>query len=323
MSHVKKLAGLLLAPLVALSPLVAQAATYPEKPVELIVPVSPGGSLDTLARLLAQELEAELGSTIVVENKPGAGSNIGFEYVAKAKPDGYTLLIAPDSLTINPSLYEKVNYDPAKSFAPVSLVTTAPIILVSRPDLGLKSLADYVAYAKEKGKGFNVASPGIGSAGHLSAALLHLDTGTEWTHAPYKGGGPAITDILGGHVDALWITLAPAVPHVQAGKLTPLAVTTPERSSILPDVPTVAETIPGFDVTNWQGVFAPAGTPPEVVDKLSASIAKIVAKPDVQAKLLELGFTTVGGSPADLAKKVEVNVPKWADIIKKTNIKVE
>jgi tripartite-type tricarboxylate transporter receptor subunit TctC len=323
MIRLKKLAGLLLAPLVAITPLAAHAATYPENPVELIVPVSPGGSLDTLARLLGQELEAELGTPIVVENKPGAGSNIGFEYVAKAKPDGYTLLISPDTLTINPSLYDKVNYDPVKSFAPVSLVTTAPIILVARPDLGLKSLADYIAYAEEKGKAFNVATPGVGSAGHLSAALLHVDTKTEWTHAPYKGGGPAITDILGGHVDALWITLAPAVPHVQAGKLTPLAVTTLERSSILPDVPTVAETIPGFDVTNWQGVFAPAGTPPEVVDKLSAAIAKVVAKPDVQKKLLELGFTTIGSSPAELAERVQVNVPKWAEIIKKTNIKVE
>jgi tripartite-type tricarboxylate transporter receptor subunit TctC len=323
MIRLKKLAGLLLAPLVAIAPLAAHAATYPEKPIELIVPVSPGGSLDTLARLLGQELEAEWGATIVVENKPGASSNIAFEYVAKADPDGYTLLISPDTLTINPALFKTINYDPVKSFTPVSLVTTAPIILVSRPDLGLKSLADYVAYAKEKGKAFNVATPGVGSAGHLAAALLHLETGTEWTHAPYKGGGPAITDILGGHIDALWITLAPAVPHVQAGKLTPLAVTTPERSIILPDVAAVAETIPGFDVTNWQGVFAPAGTPPEIVDKLSAGIAKVVAKPEVQKKLLELGFTTIGSPPAELAERVQVNVPKWADIIKKTNITVE
>jgi tripartite-type tricarboxylate transporter receptor subunit TctC len=315
----------LLGPLLALAPLTSHAAaeTYPAKPIELIVPVSPGGSLDTLARLLGKEIEADWGATVVVENKPGAGSNIGFEYVAKAKADGYTLLIAPDSLTINPSLYAKVNYDPVKSFTPISLVTTAPIILVASAESGVKNLAEYLAAAKERGKGLRVASPGVGSAGHLSAALFHLDTQTDWTHVPYKGGGPAITDILGGHVDSLWITLAPAVPQVKAGKLVALAVTTAERSPILPDVPTIAETIPGFDVTNWQGVFAPAGTPQEIGDKISAAIAKIVAKPEVKAELLALGFTTVGGSPADLAKKVSTNTPKWAEIIKKTNITAE
>lgn len=302
---------------------VALAADYPDKPVRLVVPTAAGGSLDTIARLLGQRLEAQFGQPFVVENRPGANGNTAFEYVSKAKPDGYTLLVASDALAINPSLYKNVRYDPVKSFTPVALATTAAQVLVVKPGLGVKDLKSFTALAKEKGKGLSIGSPGSGSAGHLSGALYQAETGTSWTHVAYKGGGPAVADVVGGHIDGLFVTLAPAVPQVKAGKLIALAVTTPKRSSALPDVPAVSEFIHGFDVTNWQGVFAPAGTSADLVNKLNASIQKIVSEPEVRNKLLELGFEPATGAPAELGKHVQENFTKWAKIIPQANITVD
>ncbi|MDQ8023421.1 MAG: tripartite tricarboxylate transporter substrate binding protein [Moraxellaceae bacterium] len=301
----------------------AFAADYPEKPVRLIVPTAAGGSLDTIARLLGQRLEATLGKPFVVENRAGANGNTAFEFVAKAKPDGYTLLVASDALAINPSLYQNVNYDPVKSYAPVALVTTAAQVLVVNPALGVKDLKGFTAVAKQKGKALSIGSPGSGSAGHLSAVLYQSETKTEWTHVAFKGGGPAVTNVVGGHIDGLFVTLAPAVPQIKAGKLVALAVTTPKRAVALPDVPAVGESLPGFDVTNWQGVFAPAGTPAAVVNKLNATIQKIVAEPEIQTKLVDLGFETAAGAPAELGKQVQENFAKWAKIIPQANITVD
>ena len=302
----------------------ALAADYPEKPVRLIIPTAAGGSLDTLARLLGSRLEARLGQAFVIENRPGSNGNTAFEYVAKIKPDGYTLLVASDGIAINPSLYKNVRYDPVKSFAPVSLVTTAAQVLVVRPTLNVKTLQEFTALVKQRGKAISVASPGSGSAGHLAGTLYQSETGAHWTHVAYKGGGPAVADLVGGHVDGLFVTLAPAVPQIKAGALVALAVTTPKRSTALPNVPTIAEAgVPGFDVTNWQGVFAPAGTPPQIVEKLSAEIQKIAKEPEIHARLIDLGFEPVSGSAAELGALVQENTTKWAKVIKQSDIAVD
>ncbi|MEJ2803773.1 tripartite tricarboxylate transporter substrate binding protein [Comamonadaceae bacterium PP-2] len=308
----------------ALSAAPALAADYPSKPVRLVVPTAAGGSLDTLARLLGSRLEAKLGQPFVVENRPGSNGNTAFEYVSKASHDGYTLLVASDALAINPSLYKNVRYDPVNGFAPVSLVTTAAQILVTRPNLGAGNLQQFLAIAREKGKKLTVASPGSGSAGHLSAVLLQSQTQTSWTHVAYKGGGPAVADLVGGHVDALFVTLAPAVLQVKAGALKAIAVTTPTRSQALPDVPSIAESgVAGFDVTNWQGVFAPAGTPSTIVEPLSGAIQAIVQEPEIRQRLIDLGFDPVSGGPQVLGTHVRDNVAKWAKVIPQANITVD
>jgi len=308
----------------ALTAAPALAADSPNKPVRLVVPTAAGGSLDTLARLLGSRLEAKLGQPFVVENRPGSNGNTAFEYVSKASHDGYTLLVASDALAINPSLYKNVRYDPVNGFAPVSLVTTAAQILVTRPNLGAGNLQQFLAIAREKGKKLTVASPGSGSAGHLSAVLLQSQTQTSWTHVAYKGGGPAVADLVGGHVDALFVTLAPAVPQVKAGALKAIAVTTPTRSQALPDVPSIAESgVAGFDVTNWQGVFAPAGTPSTIVEPLSGAIQAIVQEPEIRQRLVDLGFDPVSGGPQVLGTHVRDNVAKWAKVIPQANITVD
>lgn len=307
----------------ALAP-AASAASYPDKPVRLIVPTAAGGSLDTLARMLGARLEARLGQPFVVENRPGSNGNTAFEYVSKARADGYTLLVASDALAINPSLYRVVRYDPVKSFAPVSLVTTAAQVLVVKPSLNVKTLKEFTELVRQKGKGVTVGSPGSGSAGHLAGTLYQSEAGVNWTHVAYKGGGPAVADVVGGHIDALFVTLAPAVPQVKAGALVALAVTTPNRSAALPDVPTVAEAaLPGFDVTNWQGVFAPAETPDPLVAQLNDAIRQIVDEPEIKSRLIELGFEPVSSTPAELAQRVQENTAKWAKVIKNSDIKVE
>jgi len=217
-----------------------------------------------------------------------------------------------------------VRYDPVNGFAPVSLVTTAAQILVTRPNLGAGNLQQFLAIAREKGKKLTVASPGSGSAGHLSAVLLQSQTQTSWTHVAYKGGGPAVADLVGGHVDALFVTLAPAVPQVKAGALKAIAVTTPTRSQALPDVPSIAESgVAGFDVTNWQGVFAPAGTPSTIVEPLSGAIQAIVQEPEIRQRLVDLGFDPVSGGPQVLGTHVRDNVAKWAKVIPQANITVD
>lgn len=302
----------------------AHAADYPDKPVRLIVPTAAGGSLDTLARLLGSRLEAQLGQPFVVENRPGSNGNTAFEFVSKARADGYTLLVASDALAINPSLYRAVRYDPVQSFAPVSLVTTAAQVLVVKPGLQVHSLEAFTQLVRDKGRGISIGSPGSGSAGHLAGTLYQKEAGVNWTHVAYKGGGPAVADVVGGHIDGLIVTLAPAVPQVKAGALVALAVTTPGRSAALPDVPTVAEAaLPGFDVTNWQGVFAPADAPADVVARLNDSIQKIVQEPEIRARLIELGFEPVSSTPAELADRVRENAAKWAEVIKSADIKVE
>lgn len=305
----------------------AQTGNYPAAPVRVLVPTAAGGSLDTLARLLASRLEQDVGQTFVVENKPGANGNLAFETATRATPDGSTLLLASDAITINPFLYSQVHYDPVQGYAPVSLVCTAAQVLVVHPSLPARTLTEFTELARQRaaeGRPLNIASPGAGSAGHLAAVLYQQRAKVSWTHVPYKGGGPAVADLLGGHVDGLFVTLASAVPQIQAKGLVALAVTTPTRSVALPDVPTIAEAaLPGFDVTNWQGLFAPPGTAPAIVDALQRRVAAAAKDDAVRERLLGLGFEPVAGGPEVLAKLVRDNTAKWQAVIKQANIHLE
>lgn len=302
----------------------AATQPYPTRPVRIIVPVAPGGSLDSLARIVAERLRDGLGQPVLVENRPGAASNLGFELVAGSPPDGDTLLLAPDSLTVNPALFEGLRYNAETSFAPIMLLTRAAQVLALRRDLAATTLQEFIALAMARGGGLNIASPGNASSGHLAGALLQLRTGTTWAHVPYRGGGPAVADVLAGHVDGVWVTLTPAVPHIRAGALRAVAVSTPGRAAALPDVPTVAEQgVPGFDVTNWQGLFAPAGTPPAIIRRLHDALLRVLDEPPVRARLEDQGFEVVAGPPEALAATVAENLPRWREVVRAAGIRAD
>jgi tripartite-type tricarboxylate transporter receptor subunit TctC len=296
--------------------------TYPSKPVRLIVPAAPGGPIDTVARILADGLKSAWPVSVVVENKPGAGTSTGGAYVASAPPDGYTLLVTPDSIAVNPSLYPNLIFDPLKSFEPVSMLVTATQVLVVRSDLGVSDLQGFLALAKSKPAGLNMASAGAGTISHLTEVLLELRTGTKTTHIPFKGAAPALTAMLGGHVDAMWVMLAPAVPHLASGKIKPIAVTSAARDPKLPNVPTVEESgIADFEVVNWQGLFAPTGTPKPIVEKISQTVADVLAKPEIRARMATVGFDARGDGPTRVTELIRLSVPKWADVIKRSGIR--
>ena len=298
--------------------------SYPSKPVRLIVPAAPGGPIDTVARILAEGLKSAWPVSVVVENKPGAGTSTGGAYVAASPPDGYTLLVTPDSIAVNPSLYPNLSFDPLKSFEPVSMLVTATQVLVVRSDLGVSDLQDFLALVKNKPAGLNMASAGAGTISHLTEILLELRTGTKTTHIPFKGAAPALTAMLGGHVDAMWVMLAPALPHLSSGKIKAIAVTSAARDPKLPNVPTVEESgITDFQVVNWQGLFAPAGTPKSIVDKLSLTVAEVLQKPEIRARLSALGFDARGDGPAVVANQIRQSVPKWADVVKRSGIRAQ
>ena len=282
----------------------------------LLVPVPPGGSVDPLARLIGRHLGEALGQPVVVENHAGAGGNIAFEMVARARPDGTTLLVGWDSLAINPALFPRVEYDPLRDFAPIIQTVRTAQLLVVRPGLPAADLAGFLALAARRR--LTLGSPGNGSIGHLAAALLQARArararaGAEWTHVPYKGGGPALADLIAGHIDAVSLTLPAATEHVRAGRIRAIAVTTAARAPALPEVPTVAESgFPGFDVTSWQGLLAPAGTDPAIIARLNAEVARILARPEVAVPLAAQGFEPVGGAAAVLADRLAADVPRW------------
>jgi tripartite-type tricarboxylate transporter receptor subunit TctC len=296
--------------------------SYPSKPVRMIVPAAPGGPIDTVARILADGLKSAWPVSVVVENKPGAGTSTGGAYVAASPPDGYTLLVTPDSIAVNPSLYPNLSYDPLKSFEPVSMLVTATQVLVVRSDLGVSDLQGFLALAKSNPAGLNMASAGAGTISHLTEVLLELRTGTKTTHIPFKGAAPALTAMLGGHVDAMWVMLAPAQPHLASGKIIPIAVTSAARDPKLPNVPTVEESgIADFQVVNWQGLFAPAGTPKTIIEKISLTVAEVLQKPEIRARMAAVGFDARGDGPARVAELIRQSVPKWADVVKRSGIR--
>jgi tripartite-type tricarboxylate transporter receptor subunit TctC len=307
----------------AVAPRLAAASPWPATTVRIVVPVSPGGSLDTLARTVAKELTARLGQSVLVENVPGAGSNIAFAQVAKAPPDGYTLLLGWDSLIINPSLYPSVPYT-LEQFAPITLAITSPQVLLVGTKLPLKNLTAFIDAARAAPGRITLANAGNGSPGHLAGTLLETQAKLKFAHVPYKGGAPAVTDLLAGHVDALFVTLPAALQHVKSGRLKALGVSATTRSTGAPEVPTFAEAgLPGYDLNSWQGFFAPAGTPADVVATLSKAIVASLNESAVKAQLVAQGFEIVGSTPEALARELAVLTPKWAQLVKDSGARID
>jgi len=299
----------------------SHAADYPSEPIKLIVPFSPGGSVDTVARILGQELTKELGQSIVVENRAGAGGNIGFETVAKAKPDGYTLLLASSPLAVNISLYKSLGYDPKTSFAPISLIALQPNVLVVNPDLPVKTVAELIAYAKANPGKLNFGSSGLGASQHLTGELFKRRTGVNMVHVPYRGGGPAMTDLVAGRIQLMFETIPSATPYITSGQLRPLAVTVETRSPQLPDVPTMAEAgVKDFVSRGWLGLAAPAGTPQPIIDKLNLAVAKALAVPAISKRLTELGLVVEGSSPAAFSSFLDAEITSFRTLITEANI---
>jgi tripartite-type tricarboxylate transporter receptor subunit TctC len=300
-------------------------ATWPSKPITYVVPFAPGGNTDTLARLLGKEIAASVGQPVVIENKPGAGGNIGSEFVAKAAPDGYTILGGTiSSHSINPSIYPRMPYDAVKSFEPVVMIGRSPLVLVVNADSPYKTYADLVKAAKAKPGSLTYATPGNGTSPHMAAELLKGIAGIDIVQVPYKGSGPAVADVVAGHVPILFDTTLVVGAHIKSGKLRPLMVAAPRRLEGLPDVPTSAELgLKGFEVASWQAVFAPAGTPKPIVARLNAEFAKAMRSPEVQARLAAMAVDADGGSPESLAEYQKAEIAKWAKVVKEANIKAD
>lgn len=302
------------------------AAAYPERPVRLVVPYPPGGATDVIGRVLAQELSTALGQQFVVENRAGAAGNIGADQVAKADPDGYTLLMgALTSHSINAELYKgRVPYDIEKSFAPVSIVGTVPLVFVVHPSVQAQSLEEFIALAKSRPGYLTMASAGNGSPQHLAAEMFKSVAGVDLLHVPYKGSGPAMTDLMGGQVLSMIETVPAAQGHVKGGKLRALAVASDQRAQALPDVPTTAEAgLANFQVSSMFGIVAPAGTPAPVVEQINQALKQIVAKPEVKAALLNQGAVATWTTPADAAARIAAERAKWAKVIKDADVKAE
>lgn len=311
--------------LIAVSGQVAAQGKYPDRPITLIVPSAPGGTTDFTARLVTEQLTASLGQPVVVENKAGAAGNIGNQTVARAKPDGYTLLVAYSGYQVgNPHLFKKAGWDPIKDFVPVAMMTRAPQVVVTRMGLPFNTLQDLIAYAKANPGKLNYASSGNGSIQHIAGEMLQQQTGVSLTHVPYKGAGPVVTDLLGGNVDVFITTPASVVSHIKAGKLKALAVTSDSRLASLPDVQTVAEAgVPQFKLDSWFALYAPAGTPADVVQTLNQAVNKALMLPDVKKRSEESGTTTEVMTPAQLGSFTKKELDFWGQVIKKANITLD
>ena len=300
----------------------ASAQTYPNKPIRLVVTFPSGGAPDILARLFSEK--AQLGQPVVVDNKPGAGGNIGADFVAKSAGDGYTLVLGTvGTHSINGSLYEKMPYDMVKNFSPVSLIASAPNLLVVNNNVPVKTVPEFVAYLKANPDKLSFGSPGVGTSVHVSGELFKSMTGTKMTHVPYKGRQYAIPDLVGGSIQLMFDNMPSALPMAREGKIRAIAVTTAKRSSAAPEIPTIAETIPGFEATTWFAMFAPAGTPKPVVDKLSAEVQRVFRLPEVAERLKTLGLEAVLSSPEDLAAYQASEISKWTKVVKESGAKAE
>ena len=301
------------------------AAEYPTRPVSLIVAFTPGGPSDVLARIVGKKIGELLGQPIVIENKPGAGGNIAGELVARAAPDGYTLLMGNNSiLATNASLYKKVGYDAEKDFAPISLIGSQANILVVNPALPVKSMAELIALAKAKPGQLDFASSGYGAAAHLSGELFKAQAHVDIVHVAYKGAAPALQDVIAGHVQMMFATAASVVGHIKDGLVRPLAVTTLTRTAVLPDIPTVAELgLAGFDATTWHGLVAPAGTPPEVIQMLHRAAITALNDPETRKALIGLGVDVVGSSPQEFAAYIKTEIPKWRAVVQAAGAKLD
>ena len=308
----------------ACAALPAQAQTWPAKAVRVVVPFPPGGAADTLIRPLTVKLADALGQQFVADARPGANGNIAAEIVARAAADGYTLMFGNSSLPISVSLYDKLSFDVLKDFTPVSLVAMTPSVLVVHPSLPVRSIKDLVALAKKQPHKLNFASGGVGNTMHLAAALLDSMAGIQMTHVPYKGAGPAIVDVIAGQCDMVFVNIAPVLGHIRAGKAVPIAVTSKTRSTVLPEVPTVAESgMPGYESTTWYGFLGPAGLPREVVTKLNAAIVSAVAGKDLRERYIALGAEPETSTPEAFATLIRNDIPAWAKVVKAAEAKAE
>ncbi|MBI4536584.1 MAG: tripartite tricarboxylate transporter substrate binding protein [candidate division NC10 bacterium] len=297
------------------------AQTYPTQSIRLIIPFAPGGGTDFLGRIIGAKLAERLGQPVVPENRPGGGSNVGIEFAAKARPDGYTIVIAAPEIATGPSLYRKLNYDPIKDFAPISLVAQNPLLLLVKPTLPVKSLKEFVGYAKANPGKVSYGSAGIGSGPHIAVELLKGLAKIDMLHAPYKGSGPAMIGLIGGEVDMLVAGVPVSMPHIQAGKVRALAVLGNERVPSLPDVPTAKEAgIDNFVVYIWFGVFAPAGTPRDIVNRLNAEWIKIAAMPDTKEQIQKVGLDPLSSTPEEFSEFIKAEIARWGKVIKGANI---
>lgn len=303
----------------------AWAQGYPAKTVRIVVPFSAGGGTDITARAMARKLTEAWGQQVIVDNRPGASGMIGGDIVAKAAPDGYTALVSSISeVTTNQNVYPKMQYNPERDLAPVTLAAITPLLLVVHPSLPAKSVRELIGLSKSRAGQLTYSTPGTGSVHHLAGELFKMTTKADITHVPYKGAAPAVIDLLGGQVSSSFTGMPPAVPHVKAGKLRALAVTTQERSSALPTIQTLSESgVPGFDVSNWFGVFVPAGTPPAIISKLYADMARALKMPDVKELLATQGAEAVGSSPDDFRRFWHAEIAKYAKVIKQANVRAD
>jgi tripartite-type tricarboxylate transporter receptor subunit TctC len=302
---------------------IARAQAYPTRPVRVVVGFPPGGLTDILARLMGQWLSERLGQQFVIENRPGGGTNIATEAVVKAPPDGYTLLMVGSTNAFNATLYDKLNFNFIRDIAPVATITRQPQVMVVHPSVPARTVSEFIAYATANPGKLNMASAGTGTPSHIFGELFKFMTGVNLLHVPYRGSAPALTDMLGGQMQAMFDNLASSIEYVQTGKLRALAVTTATRSPALPDIPTVSEFLPGFEASGWQGVGAPKNTPPEIVDRLNREINAGLGDPQLRARIAGLGATVFIASPEDFGKYIADEVEKWSKVIKFANIKPE
>jgi tripartite-type tricarboxylate transporter receptor subunit TctC len=302
---------------------IAKAQSYPTRPVRIVVGFTPGGSTDIGARLIGQWLQERLGQPFVIENRPGAGTNIATESVVRSPPDGYTLLMVGPSSAVNATLYDKLSFVFLRDITPVAIMIRQPQVMLANPLLAAKTVPELIAYARVNPGKITMASAGIGSTGHLVGEFFKMTAGVDLVHVPYRGAGPALTDLLGGQVMISFAGIAGSIEYVRSGKLRALAVTTATRSEALPDVPTVNEFVPGFDAGDWLGVGAPRNTPPEIVDRLNKEIAVALADPKIKARFADLGGTALALTPAEFGKLIADETEKWAKVIRAANIKPE
>jgi tripartite-type tricarboxylate transporter receptor subunit TctC len=304
----------------------AQSApdSYPGKPIHLILPFPPGGPTDILGRIIAERMTTDLGRPVVIENRGGAGGNVGAEAAAKSPADGYTIVLVAPSLAISPSLYSKLNYDPVRDFAPVSLVGVVPNVMAVNPSVAAKTLGEFIALAKAKAGGMNFGSGGSGTSNHLAGELFNLEAGVKLVHVPYKGVNLAMNDVITGQVQLVVIGVPAALPFIQSGRLRALAVIAPQRLAVLPDVPTAAEAgLPTYEVTTWYGILAPAGTPKPIIAKLNAEVARVMQAPDLQERFGAIGIQVRTSTPDEFAAFIRREMAKWAKVVREAGLKAD